>query len=65
MIDFSTIVRENGQAYVVGSSLQAVIDFLRGGTPAVIMLEARNYTIEQYPNETRALLQEQGLEPKF
>ena len=57
-----------------------MIDFLRGGTPSVVMvdgvamefrfakdvmLEAQNYYIEHYPNETRALLIEQGLEPKF
>ena len=30
-----------------------------------VMLEAQNYYIEHYPNETRAALKEQGLEPKF
>jgi hypothetical protein len=80
MIDFSTIVRENEHAYVVTISLQAAIDFLRGDTPSTVlvdnvpmefrfakdvMLEAQNYYIEHYPNETRALLKEQGLEPKF
>lgn len=80
MIDFSTIVRESEHAYVVTIPLHAVINFLRGGTPSTVlvdnvpmefrfarevMLEAQNYYIEHYPNETRALLEEQGLEPKF
>lgn len=80
MINFSTIVREDEHAYVVTISLQAVIDFLRGGSPSVVMvdnvpmesrfardlmLEAQNYYIEHYSNETRVLLIEQGLEPKF
>lgn len=80
MTDFTTIVREDEHAYVVTISLQAVIDFLRGGTPSVVlvdgvpmdfrfarevMLEAQNYYIAHYPNETRTLLKEQGLEPKF
>jgi hypothetical protein len=30
-----------------------------------VMLEAQNYCIEHYSNETRALLKEQRLEPKF
>ena len=79
MIDF-TIIREDEHAYVVTIPLQAVIDFLRGGRPSVVMidgvpmefrfakdvmLEAQNYYIEHYPNETRTLLKEQGLEPKF
>ena len=80
MIDFTTILREDEHAYVVTISLPAVIDFLRGGTPSVVlvdgvpmelgfarevMLEAQNYYIEHYPSETRALLKERGLEPKF
>ena len=80
MIDFTTILREDEHAYVVTISLSAVIDFLRGGTPSIVlvdgvpmefrfakdvMLEAQNYYIEHYPAETRALLKEQGLEPKF
>lgn len=80
MIDFTTIIRDDEHAYVVTIPLQGVIDFLRGGTPSVVMvdgiamefrfakdvmLEAQNYYIEHYPNETRALLKEQGLEPKF
>jgi hypothetical protein len=80
MIDFSTILREDEHAYVVTIPLQAVIDFLRGGTPSVVlvdnvpmkfrfakdmMMEAQNYYIEHYPDETRALLKEQSLEPKF
>jgi len=80
MIDFTTILREDEHAYVVTISLSAVLDFLRGGTPSIVlvdnipmefrfakdvMLEAQNYYIEHYPNETRALLKEQGLEPKF
>ena len=80
MIDFTTILREDEHAYVVTISLPAVIDFLRGGAPSVVlvdgmamefrfakdvMLEAQNYYIEHYPIETRALLKERGLEPKF
>ena len=80
MIDFTTIIREDEHAYVVTIPLQAVIDFLRGGTPSVVMvdgvpmeirfarevmLEAQNYYIEHYAEETRALLKEQGLESKF
>ena len=80
MIDFTTILREDEHAYVVTISLSAVLDFLRGGTPSIVlvdnipmefrfakdvMLEAQNYYIEHYPIETRALLKEQGLEPKF
>ena len=80
MIDFTTLLREDEHAYVVTIPLQAVIDFLRGGTPSVVMvdgvamefrfakdamLEAQNYYIEHYSNETRVLLKEQGLEPKF
>ena len=80
MIDFTTLLREDEHAYVVTIPLQAVIDFLRGGTPSVVMvdgvamefrfakdvmLEAQNYYIEHYSNETRVLLIEQGLEPKF
>ena len=80
MIEFTTILREDEHAYVVTISLQAVIDFLRGGTPSVVlvddvlmefrfarevMLEAQKYYIEHYADETRALLKEQGFEPKF
>lgn len=80
MIDFTTILREDEHAYVVTIPLQAVVDFLRGGQPSTVlvddipmefrfavdvMLEAQNYYIEHYPDETRALLKEQGLEPKF
>ena len=80
MIEFTTLLREDEHAYVVTIPIQAVIDFLRGGTPSVVlvdgvemefrfakdvMLEAQNYYIEHYPEETRALLKEQGLEPKF
>jgi hypothetical protein len=80
MIDFSTILREDEHAYVVTIPLQAVIDFLRGGQPSTVlvdgvpmefrfavdvMLEAQNYYIEHYADETRALLKAQGLEPKF
>jgi hypothetical protein len=60
--------------------MPALIDFLRGGMPSVVlvdglemefrfaknvMLEAQNYCIEHYSNETRTLLKEQRLEPKF
>ncbi len=80
MIDFTTILREDEHAYVVTIPLQAVVDFLRGrqsstvlvdGIPmefrfAVdVMLEAQNYYIEHYTDETRTLLKKQGLEPKF
>ena len=61
-------------------SLQAVIDFLLRGQPSVVMvddvpmescfakevmLEAQNYYIEHYPDQTRFTLQAQVLEPKF
>jgi len=80
MIEFATILREEGHAYVVTIPLQAVIDFLRGGTPSTVlvddvpmefrfardvMLEAQQYYIEHYPEETRNFLKQQGLEPKF
>ncbi len=80
MIDFTTILREDEHAYIVTIPLQAVIDFLRSGTPSVVMMdgvamefrfakdvmhEAQNYYIEHYADETRAALIEQGLEPKF
>jgi hypothetical protein len=80
MIEFTTILREDEHAYVVTIPLQAVIDFLRGGNPSVVlvddvpmefrfarevMLEAQQYYIEHYADETRALLKEQGFEPKF
>ena len=80
MIDFSTIVRESEHAYVVTIPLQAVINFLRGGTPSTVMvdnvpmefrfakdvmLEAQNYYVEHYADETRTILKEYGLEPKF
>ena len=80
MIEFTTILREDEHAYVVTIPLQAVIDFLRGGTPSVVliddvpmefrfarevMLEAQKYYIEHYADETRTLLKEQGFEPKF
>ena len=80
MIDFTTILREDEHAYVVTIPLQAVVDFLRSGQPSTVlvdgipmefrfavdvMLEAQNYYIEHYPDETRTLLKKQGLEPKF
>jgi len=39
MIDFTTILREDEHAFVVTIPVQAVIDFLRGGTPSVVMVD--------------------------
>jgi hypothetical protein len=80
MIEFTTILREDEHAYVVTISLQAVIDFLRRGNPSVVlvdgvpmefrfarevMLEAQQYYIEHYADESRAAIRKQGFEPKF
>ena len=80
MIDFTTILREDEHAYVVTIPIQAVIDFLISGTSTIVlvdgvpmefrfarevMLEAQYYYIEHYPEESRAAIKEQGLEPKF
>jgi len=80
MIEFTTILREDKHAFVVTIPLQAVIDFLRRDTPSVVlvdgvpmefrfarevMLEAQQYYIEHYPDESRAAIKQQGFEPKF
>ncbi len=80
MIDFTTILREDEHAYVVTIPMDAVIDFLTGGTPSVVlvdnvpmefrfaidvMLEDQNYYIENYPEESRARIRARGFEPKF
>lgn len=65
---------------VVTISLQATIDFLRAPRQSVVlvngvpmeyryagelMVAAQQYYIAHYPDETRALLIAQGLEPDF
>ena len=80
MIEFTTILREDEHAYVVTIPIQAVIDFLIGGTSTIVlvdgvpmefrfarevMLEAQHYYIEHYPEESRTAIKERGFEPKF
>ena len=56
MIDFTTILREDEHAYVVTISLPAVIDFLRGGAPSVVLVDGNGISLCQRRNAGSAEL---------